>query len=105
MVGFIEGIDDLSYRETIDFKVNKYGHLLIEFFLNSNMCILNGHNCSSNDLTCITSTGCSVVDFCLVSHEDLPIYSEFKVCKVTDLLTQLAIKQFNIQHRFLIILS
>ena len=41
MVDFIEGIDDLGYRETIVFNVNKYGHLLIEFLLNSNMCILN----------------------------------------------------------------
>ena len=86
MVDFIEGIDDLGYRETIDFNVNKYGHLLIEFLLNSNMCILNGRYCSSNDFTCITSTGRSVVDFCLVSHEDLPIYSEFKVCKGTDII-------------------
>ena len=49
--------------ETIDFNVNKYGHLLIEFLLNSNMCILNGRNCSSNDFTCITFSGRSVVDF------------------------------------------
>ena len=83
MVDFIEGIDDLGHRETIDFNVNQYGHLLIEFLLNSNMCILNGRNCNSNDFTCITSTGRSVVDFCLVSHENLPIISELKVCKVT----------------------
>ena len=37
MADFIEGIDDLGYRETIDFNVNKYGHLLIEFLLNSNI--------------------------------------------------------------------
>ena len=39
MVDFIEGIDDLGYRETIDFNVDMYGHLMIEFLLNSNMCI------------------------------------------------------------------
>ena len=41
---FIEGIDDLSYRETIDFNVYKYGHLLIGFSLNNNIYILNGRN-------------------------------------------------------------
>ena len=90
MVDFIEGIDDLEYRETIDFNVNQYGHLLIEFLLNSNMCILNSRNCSSTDFTCITSS--SVVDFCLVSHEDLSINSELKVCKVTDIIKAIGLE-------------
>lgn len=54
MVDFIEGIDDLSQQYVIDFSVNRYGHLLIECLLNSNMCILNGRNYTSNDFTFVT---------------------------------------------------
>ena len=43
MVDFIEGIGDLGERETIDFNVNKYGHLQIELVLNSIMSVFNGH--------------------------------------------------------------
>ena len=89
IVDFIEGIDDLDFRDVIDFNVNKYGHLLIDFLLNNNMCILNGRKSVFNDFTCITSAGRSVVDYCLVSHDDLNTFSDFKVCKVTDVINEI----------------
>lgn len=84
MLDYIEGVDDIAHRNVQDYNVNKYGHLLIEFLLNSNMCILNGRNYVCNDYTCITSLGYSVVDYCLVNHDELVLYSDFKVSKVTD---------------------
>ena len=57
MVDFVEGINDLNHRDIVDLSVNKYGHLLIEFLLNSNVCILNGRNSNLNGFTCITSVG------------------------------------------------
>ena len=46
---------------------------------------------SSNDYTCIKSQGASVVDYCLVPHEDLDKFTEFKVHKVSDLLNEIDI--------------
>ena len=31
LIDFIEGVDELIEREVIDFTVNKYGHILIDF--------------------------------------------------------------------------
>ena len=42
----------------------------------------------SNDYTCIKSQGCSVVDYCLVPHEDLSKLTEFKVHKVSDIINE-----------------
>lgn len=53
------------------------------------MCILNGRNSVCNDYTCITSLGYSVVDYCLVNHDELVLYSDFKVSKVTELINQI----------------
>ena len=43
MVDFI-GVDNVHERNVVDYNVNKYGHLLIDFLLNSNMCMLNGRD-------------------------------------------------------------
>ena len=79
LIDFIEGVDELIEREVIDFPVNKYGHILIDFLINSNFCILNGRNSTKNDFTSVSSKGSSVVDYCLVSHSDLPMFSDFHV--------------------------
>ena len=85
MLDFIQGIDDIEQRLVIDFNVNKYGHMFIDFLLNSNSCILNGRNDDeSNDFTCITSRGHSVVDYCIVSQDDVSLFSEFKVTRATE---------------------
>ena len=46
---------------------------------------------SSNDNTCIKSQGASVVDDCLVPHDDLYKFTQFKVHKVTDLINEIDI--------------
>ena len=48
---YIKGVDNLSDREVVDFQVNKYGHILLDFLMNSNFCILNGRNSIKNDFT------------------------------------------------------
>ena len=39
---YIEGIDEIQEMEVIDFTSNMYGNLLLDFLINSNMCMLNG---------------------------------------------------------------
>ena len=64
---FIVGIDDIPERNVIDFTSNAYDNILIEFLINSNMCMLNGRNCINKDFTSVSTKGLAVVDYCLVS--------------------------------------
>ena len=34
---YIKGVDNLSDGEVVDFQVNKYGHILLDFLINSNL--------------------------------------------------------------------
>ena len=87
---FIAGVDSNPERKVIDFTANKHRELLCEFLINSNCCMLNGRNpeSSANEFTCKRSQGSSVVDYCLVPHEDLNKYTDFKVWKVSDLINK-----------------
>ncbi len=80
---YIEGVDDIPRRECIDTEENEYGDLLIDFLVNTNMCMLNGRLSGKNDFTFIKTTGKSVVDFTLVPHEQLQFYSDFNVLTMT----------------------
>ncbi|KAH3728101.1 hypothetical protein DPMN_054048 [Dreissena polymorpha] len=50
------------------------------------MCISNGRNTVTNDLTSVSSKGTSVVDYCIVNHEDLGMFQDFQVLRVNDML-------------------
>ena len=71
---YIEGVDVLKERGEIDFQVNKYGHFLVDFLINSNFCMLNGRQNSKNDFTSVSTKGASVVDYCFVSHSEIHYY-------------------------------
>ena len=88
MVDFIEGVDCVGERNVLDFNVNKYGHLLLDFLLSSNVCMLNGRNFICNDFTCITSNGRSVDDYCFTALEDQSLFSDFNVHKVADIINE-----------------
>ena len=85
---FIAGVDNIPERHVIEFTANKYGDLLCNFLIDSYCCMVNGRysNLDYNDFTCIRSKGACVVDYCLVPHEDLDRYEDFKVWKVSDLI-------------------
>ena len=53
------------------------------------MCILNGRNYLNNGFISVSVKGSSVVDYCLVSHESLPIFSCFEVISTVDLISRL----------------
>ena len=83
---YIKGVDNLSDGEVVDFQVNKYGHILLDFLINSNFCILNGRNSIKNDFTSVSTKGSSVVDYCFVSHSDLNMFSDFYVYTASELI-------------------
>ena len=45
----------------------------------------------SNEYTFIKSQGASVVDYCLVPHEELEKFTDFKAHKITDLMNEIGI--------------
>ncbi len=87
---FIEGMDDVPERETVDFTQNMYGDRLIDLLLSSNCCVLNGRKdvCSNTDYTSISVKGLAVVDYCLVPHVALPYFSNFKVHRSRQLFNE-----------------
>ena len=85
---FIRGIDKVCEREIIDFSLNKYGKILIDFLINTNMCILNGRSNCNNDFTSVSTNGHAVVDYCFVNHVDLNHFSNFSVTRASELLNK-----------------
>ena len=85
---FIAGIDDIAPRNVIDFKTNYYGERLIEFLTNTNMCMLNGRfDQNFDNFTSVSVRGSSVVDYCIVTHDDLSMFHDFRGTSPVDLIT------------------
>ena len=69
---FIAGVDNIVPRHVIDFKSNYYGERFIDFLINANLCMLNGrYNDCLNNFTSVSTKGSSVVDYCILPHNDL----------------------------------
>ena len=86
---FIAVIDFIPDRQFVDFNSNKHGDDLVDFLINSNCCVLNGKNYTSNDSTFIGPEGASVVDFCIVPYEKLNLFDSFEVIRMSDKLNDL----------------
>ncbi|CAG2228238.1 unnamed protein product [Mytilus edulis] len=84
---YIVGVDDLCPRDVVDFKCNSYSNTFIDFLISVNCCILNGRNFVNNDYTCVSTKGCSVVDYCIVPYDYLHLFSNFAVIRANDLVT------------------
>ena len=66
-------------RQSVDNTVNKYGKNLIDMCKSSNLYILNGRIQNTNEFTCYTSNGKSVVDYLLTSVTDLDKLEKFEL--------------------------
>ena len=58
-----------SLRDTVDYGLNKHGHLFTEVLHGSEMFMLNGRNYTNNDFTFVSNRGKSVVDYCVMSQD------------------------------------
>ena len=52
MADFTEGVDQLPERQVLDFTLNGYSDLFIDFLINVNCCIVNGRNSTEIILLC-----------------------------------------------------
>ena len=80
--------------EVINFTSNMYGDLLLDFLINSNICMKNGWKCINNDFTSVSIKGLAVVDYCFVSHDDLHMFNKLIVIRAS-VLYQDIIQQFG----------
>jgi len=83
---YIVGVDDIPSRDVVDFTTNAYGDRLVDFLIDTNMCILNGRNYVNNDYTSVSVKGSAVVDYCIVHQDNLDMFKDFSVIRSTEML-------------------
>ena len=93
----IDVIDKVPERKPIDKICNKHGDSLVEFMKESKMCALNGRYPSDN-FTCISSKGKSVVDYMIVPHDCLSDCISFDVLLCSELISKFNLQQ-NLHSR------
>ena len=99
---FIEGIDVVPNRDVVETTFNDYGAVLLEFLINSNFCVLNGRNYLKNDFTCIRPQGCSVVDYCLISQNNLSMFRDFGTIRPSEFVNETGVVPVSIPvHSFI----
>ena len=69
---YIEGIDCVNDRKSIDSTCNSHGENFLDFFKDSNSLILNGRITSELDnFTCVSGKGKSVVDYIVAPFDSI----------------------------------
>ena len=57
---YIEGVDSIPVREVIDATENHYGNLLVDFLVDSNLCMLTGRVGNNDNFTCVSKKALEV---------------------------------------------
>lgn len=85
---YVEGVDVVRPRNIVYFYDNFQGDTSIEFLCDVIFIILNGHF-NDSDMTYITPSGMSVVDYmCLLLKKWNP-YQNFKCVSISDLVNEI----------------
>ena len=84
---FIAGVDSIPDRNVIDYTINKEGERFCEFLIDSNCCMMNGRNCQNNDFTFISTSGSSVIDYCVAPYEYISNIQDFNVQPTSKLIS------------------
>jgi hypothetical protein len=84
---FVDEVDDVLERKSIDDGANKHGDSLLQFCKDSKFVILNGRVTPEYDnFTCISTKGKSVVDYILCPQSDVTFCKMLQFIRVTNLL-------------------
>ena len=88
MQDFIEEVDEVPLRDTIDSSCNDYGDIFHDHLTSCNMCVLNGRAGSkiNNNFTHISAKGKSVVEYAWAPYEQLHYWSNFKVSTMSNIV-------------------
>ena len=84
---FIPEIDNVNARTILDVTSNRHGKELLDFLIESKMCVCNGRITPQFDnYTYLHSRGKSVIDYIVLPLDMIDSCTEFKVRTVRDLL-------------------
>ena len=75
---------------------NEQGEMLVECMKSSGLCFVNGRR-GVDEFTCISSTGRSVVDYCLVLFEELANMENFMVRTMLQCEARLCVSEEGLQ--------
>ena len=90
MKDYINSVDSLRSRVTIDPTTNRHGDAFVEFLHESKMCVLNGRVTPEFDnFTSISTRGSAVVDYIAVPHSTFDLCTDFRIRTSTDLIDEL----------------
>ena len=85
---FVETVDDVPHRVILDTTVNDQGTSLVNFLLQTNMCLINGRICPlNNGFTSVSHRGKAIVDYFITTHGNLDNGTDFGVRNLFDLFT------------------
>ena len=73
----------LPSRKVIDVVKNSQGETFVDFLSSVNMAVVNGRK-GQDAFTCISSKGCSVVDYCIVGVDNFELIDNFKVLTMSE---------------------
>ena len=90
---YISGIDNILPRVPLDKdRCNAHGDTLIEFLMDSKMCISNGRvNPEGHDFTYITTRERLVVNYMIIPHDCLKHMSDFSVKSTVEFINHLGL--------------
>ena len=88
IMDYVTDIDSIPVRQVIDNKhVNQHGKCLVDFLIESKLCIFKGRiSPENNDYTNLSSRGTSVVDYIIVPHDKISCLEIFRLYHVRVLL-------------------
>ena len=92
---YIAGVDGIPPRDILDHTSNEFGEKLIDFLTSCNLCMLNGRvygESGSNNFSCVSKRGKSVVDYALTANEQLPRCKSCNVFLMSDLINRCGIQ-------------
>ena len=80
--------EGLPSRNVIDEVKNSQGEVLVDFLSSVNMAVVNGRK-GRDAFACVSSKGCSVVDYCIVGVDHFDLIDNFKVSTMSECIEEM----------------
>ena len=82
------GGEELPSTKAIDVVTNSQGEAFVDFLRSVNMGVVNGRK-GRDAFTCVSSKGCSVVEYCIVGVDNFDLTDNFKVATLSECIEEM----------------